>query len=266
MNKSNISNIISISRFDKNLGDLYSNPTLYFNFKLPIIYIDIFDKNKIKNIKENQIVIIGGGGLLNRNNIWDKIFHEIGVSDNYSICWGIGVNSVNYKNDGIPLYLNNFDKVGLRDYNKKEHEYVPCSSCMLDLFDKKYKVNNKYIIFEHMSHKIRIPNIQIINNSIKKNMNKRDSLKFVFNKLGSSEIIITNSYHGLYWGTLLNKKVIFYNKNNISSKFKNFKYTPTIFSGNLMKDSLKCNNYPNSLKECRDLNNRFYKNLNIPYE
>ena len=44
--------------------------------------------------------------------------------------------------------------------------------------------------------------------------------------LGSSEVVVTSAYHGLYWATLLGRKVVV--ANMFSSKFAAFPYPPAL--------------------------------------
>ena len=94
--------------------------------------------------------------------------------------------------------------------------------------------------------------------------NLDEALKF----LSSAEYIFTNSFHGLYWATLLGKKVAVLpwyrkRKHGFSNKFQSFKYRPAYIEDvrHFLKyiDSMK--SYPNALQECRDTNNDFYKEV-----
>ncbi len=146
---------------------------------------------------------------------------------NKCIAWGIGHNfhngetKIDYKN-----YLSNFRLIGVRDFGF--HQHVPCASCMSNVFDKKYEITNETVIYEHHEHPINMDFPKMTNLGI----NLEEKIKF----LGSAETIITSSYHGAYWGMLLNRKV----KVEIpfSSKFYGFKN--------------------NNLEECRKLNIKFY--------
>ena len=77
--------------------------------------------------------------------------------------------------------------------------------------------------------------------------------------LSNYEYIITNTYHGVYWSQLLNKK-------NICVPFKssvlNFKHKPHFALQNISdKDFEETKNYPNYLEECRNINKKFYQDV-----
>jgi len=78
--------------------------------------------------------------------------------------------------------------------------------------------------------------------------------------LGSSEVVLTNTYHGVYWATLLGKKVIIVNP--FSSKFYGMKHEHPTASEDDWKSKLEqTNSYPNALEESRDANVTFYNSL-----
>ena len=95
--------------------------------------------------------------------------------------------------------------------------------------------------------------------------------------LGSSEVVVTSAYHGLYWATLLGRKVVV--ANMFSSKFAAFPFPPALLDdtdagvdasaiinangANDVGDALeraiaRARAYPHALRECRDANTRFF--------
>lgn len=244
----------------KNKGDYYSSPYLFFNFHPHKCYKR--NINDFKNIK-NKLIIIGGGGLLNHPSFST---YDI-IKNNKSILWGCGTNNFTNKRDDFIKYIKNAEMIGIRDYVNKKL-WIPCVSCMHKEFDKKRKIKNKIVIYEHYRYKIPINDFPKIDNYNK-------SLKEILDFIGSSEIVLTSSYHGVYWATLLEKKVIIFPWN---SKFFYLKHKHPIVK---MKKSIynkktnshilqfdewkslldKCKSYPNSLNECREKNNYFYKKI-----
>jgi len=144
------------------------------------------------------------------------------------IIWGAGHNedtNKRIKRLNYPSWLVEFDEVGVRDFGQ-EHEWVPCASCMHPALRKKYPIKNKVIWFEHKKQLIKGPNFG--SDPIPRYVNSGDNIDHTIELLGSSEIIITNSYHGAYWGTLLGKKVIV--DSAWSTKFWSMKHTPRILN------------------------------------
>ena len=87
----------------------------------------------------------------------------------------------------------------------------------------------------------------------------------VLNFIASGEVVVTNSYHGLYWSTLLGKKVICLES---KGKFSQFKWQPTYANPNECMEILKNIDdlpyYPCALTESREFNMKFYsKVLNL---
>tara|TARA_B100000959_G_C14635237_1_gene481947 strand:- start:192 stop:584 length:393 start_codon:yes stop_codon:yes gene_type:complete len=120
----------------------------------------------------------------------------------------------------------------------------------------KNKPNKKIGIYSHWKKPIKISdgNIDSITNQ---GLNIDDKLEF----LSSYEIIITNAYHGLYWATLLNRKVIVFPS---KSGLFTLKYQPKYYKNKqpLNEEYIESiNNYPDSLDECREINYMYYKKI-----
>ena len=78
-------------------------------------------------------------------------------------------------------------------------------------------------------------------------------IKFIKNWLidyfiRTSKVIITNSYHGIYWATLMKIKVITMGILH-SNKFEYVKYPPQKYSGNIIKDIYNSKIYEFALDE-----------------
>lgn len=201
-------NIIFIHRKNtKNIGDLNCCPNKYFDELSKYKSIDIMDLQNI-NIKiKNKILIVGGGGLFQpyfEDAI--KTLEKLSL-ENKIIYWGTGIDK-NIQGETINLdFLNKSSLIGIRDKNTK-YDFVPCPSCMSKLFDKysNAKKSNKIIFYLHKdytkSYINHIKEFPLITNSDKKTFEE------IIKYLSSSDVIITNSYHGAYWGCLLNRKVI----------------------------------------------------------
>jgi hypothetical protein len=139
--------------------------------------------------------------------------------------WGAGHNGeVTKKNRNKFEYsdwLAEFDQVGIRDWGQ-DLNWVPCASCMHPALRKTYSIKNDVIWFEHKKQLIK----DFGNDVIPRFVNSGDNVEQTIELLGSANIILTNSYHGAYWGTLLKKKVIVVSA--WSSKFYAMKHMPRI--------------------------------------
>lgn len=257
----------NIYRIDPtNVGDFYSAPGNYYK-ELGEIKVDIFDFKKgiYKKVPETisgNSLVIGGGGLLNRKSfqIQMETFGHLGSLGKKTVLWGVGHNSKNqrdfHKLNSYNLDVKKFGLVGTRDFSLAEN-WVPCVSCLHPLFGKKYSstqeigiiLHNKTLKYSKIP--VRFSDFPVISNTA----SMEDFLCFI----GRSETIITDSYHGMYWGMLLDKKVVVIPN---SSKFFDFKYEP-VFSTfeNCLEDVKRARSYSGVLEECRERNINFAKKV-----
>ena len=248
--------VIEVHRKVKNnVGDLYCNPSRYFN-------LGEVSSEEILNNKSNltdKNLVIGGGGLIHKK-FSNHINQLIDKQPKNTIIWGIGHNfgpkHVSKNNEDVyyPNWINKCSLVGIRDYIKKDI-YLPCVSCMHDAFDKSYTTEHKYVFFTHAYKsnysKSKYPHLK--NNEI-------DFYK-VIKFLASGETIVTDSYHGAYWAQLLGKNVQVV---SWSVKFNHMKHQPFFLNSINEKITLQKNSVDGFLDECRHLNNVFYqKYLNL---
>lgn len=239
---------------DNNLGDRMSVPSLYFDFGCRVIPVDV---RKIFFSLHQKHLIIGGGGLL--NHLSRKIFlASLRPMKGKKIVWGIGQNS--FKKEYIyPSFLKRFDLVGIRDYHVS-YRWVPCVSCMHGSFDRQYTQLHDVVVYEHCRYPLHLKGVKVMNNA-------HSDMDAVIRFLGSAKTIITNSYHGAYWGQLLGKQVITI---PWSSKFFTFRY-PTDVGRITSRSSYKSlpieitkkgKSIPSDyLDICRDANRSFYKDV-----
>ena len=233
-----------------NVGDYYSNPSLYFEF--PNVTVnDITKKNNV----ENKFTIVGGGGLIHPR--FSLFLKKVSKKSNMSVLWGVGhnYNPKMKKGNDIPLYpkwIKNFNLVGIRDHINLDL-YLPCASCMHPAFDKTYDVTNDvvYFLHAHKSKGIVVDHVPVMYND------QMDIYK-VIEFLGSAKTVVTNSYHGAYWSMLLGKSV---NTTSWSTKFEHFKYPPHFLKKITDTPNDQCTVSKNYLSECRNLNKEFYKKV-----
>lgn len=258
--------VVNLHRYDPtNIGDFYCGVHHYFD-KLHGTELDIFDyKREDATIRDNWYdkitqngLIIGGGGLLNRDgfNLQMELFEKLGAKGKKTVLWGPGHNSNKPSEYGkITSYnvdTSKFGLVGVRDYGMKE-EWVPCASCLHPIFDEKHDVKNEIgVIF----HKKTLTNSSVQKKfeafpSTANNAVFEDVVKFI----GETDTVLTDSYHAMYWSLMLGKKVMVFPN---SSKFYNFKYQPVISSfDNFENDLKKVQAYTGVMEDCRETNLKF---------
>jgi hypothetical protein len=238
-----------------------------FGHIVPIIAEGV-DSVGLDNMWENRWICRNGKNekIYNKfNDEFQRLFNEahksIKRNKGPKILWGAGHNQreVNKKDGELvwPRWMKEFDLVGVRDY-LQGFNWVPCASCMHPAFDKKYEVTNKIVWFEHKKQLIKGAEFGSV--PIPRIVNSGQNLEQTISILGSAEIVVTNSYHGVYWATLLGKKVICVDP--WTSKFFYFRHMPVIARSRDWEDKLdKAVAYPNALNECREANINFWKQV-----
>lgn len=240
-----------------NVGDIHCGPEYYLKKSGINVEIIIHDLESIDEttIGRDDVVIIGGGGLIDFSDEWNAIINKcISLSDNVVI-WGAGYNR-HYANQAITesIEMEKIKLIGIRDYID-ENTYVPCVSCMLPHFDLNYTVKRKIGVAKHKEFSENIPGEFSKYDSV----TNAASLESVIRFIGESEYIATNSYHMCYWATLLKKKVVLFGE--FSSKFDNLRYPPVRYSGMLEEDLKKAVVYETALEESREINRAFLMKL-----
>jgi hypothetical protein len=270
----------------QNIGDLLSAPIHYFPF--PGVEKSSADLRQVSPENPlNSHLIVGGGGLLFPRFL--EPIQQIAEmrSRGKLIAWGIGqqtygvtdrtsIQSFNYAE-----YLDRFDLVGIRDIDTG-YNWVPCASCMNSSFDQPRQIKHEFVVFSHKKFQLHIDKFPRMTHA-------NDSLDQVLDFLGSGETILTSSYHGAYWGTLLGRKVLAF---PFSSKFATFKHQPGLYPVQKWSNAVRkiqifgktlhqswdqdkllcpteewrsalkdCQTYPESLAECRERNQWFYEQV-----
>lgn len=268
-----------------NIGDLLSSPLRHFQFPgYDCQTLDIREVNDTNVV--NSHIIIGGGGLLFKRFLPHiQAIHR--AKTGKIIFWGVGQqrysrNLQKTQTFDYTPFLSAADLSGIRDDGMK-YPWVPCVSCMHSAFDKPRSPQHEIVVFSHKKFQIHFPGLPHLTNST-------DNFESVLDFLGSGETILTSSFHGAYWGTLLGRKVLAF---PFSSKFTTLRHKPAtyplkywtrikwklkLFNRVLYKrehegDKLTCNTqnwrnylqdiptYPESLKECRNRNRWFYEQI-----
>lgn len=244
-----------------NQGDINSLPLWYFNsfFKnYNISVANLFNLPK-KSISPSDIVIIGGGGLIDDNKIWNTVINEVNSLCKNVILWGAGINTtikdgkIIHKNPNIDF--SKFRLMGIRDYdNPLKIPYTPCCSCMIPYFYKNSKSTQKIVQMIRPTEKYN----HLINNKFP-NFTHFNNLEAIFDYILSAEIILTTSYHCAYWAILMKKKVIIPTSQLNGSKYCFYKYKPYFLDDSKFKDIDIINNiisrieiYPEALIDQRN--------------
>lgn len=226
------------------VGDRYCAPSLYFDFPVEV------DK-KTGVDPDYDFIIFGGGGHIHlpSPDYNDGKFGHLEAILPFAkkiIMWGVGHNVHGTTDIEYPDYMDDFLLTGYRDYQRKD--WVPCPSCMHKVFDKKYKIEDEFRKFHKKNLSISgdHPSMQDDGDLI---------IEEVVSFLGGAETILTNSYHGAFWGLLLGRKVII--GDTYSSKFFGLLKTAEKTRGG----GLSFESPVKYLEKCRKSNELFYKKV-----
>lgn len=235
-----------------NIGDLMCGPAEYFDPLKEFKMVEIF-RCKTKMKLEQKDIIVGGGGLFSNEYFSQHLSHIVASNPKFLVCWGAGQNTHDSQVVSYPSILKDFDMVGIRDYNSP-YEWVPCASCLHDVFNQNYTISRDIVLYNHYE----FPSLKSY--GIPEMENSQSNLEEIIKFLGSGETVLTTSYHGAYWATLLGRKVVVLNP--FSSKFFAFRHPVEMASDNDWQSAIKrAVSYPEALEECRDRNFSFSKKV-----
>ena len=230
--------------YTNNTGDLACG---YYQYCMPFFkdYNCVIHNIRHVNfnmIKKSDIVIVGGGGLINALNEWNYSINKAIRLAGKSILWSAGYNSFLGKCK-IEIDFSRFTLKAIRDFNHSSGlRYVPCATCLSPLFMKQYDKKRRLGIVVHKNFKDvpeEIRGCQVIENTC--------SIEEMVSFIAESEVIVTSSYHAAYWSSLLKTKCVIFSVHSV--KFEFFKYKPVVYSGNIEKDILDARVYDNALSE-----------------
>lgn len=211
----------------RNLGDQCAAPLRYIKPQGEIRIRDLRDPLPRDELRKGDVVIFGGGGML--HGFWNEFAKAVSLQprDWHCVVWGAGHN----KHDGVrceyPKWLEWFDLVGVRDYERFHYNHVPCASCLAPEFDvmQMHTPARNYVLYEHCDRPI--PHVTEFDRGrypFAKNTSFRE-LSSALYFLAQGETVVTTSYHGAYWAALLGRRVIVY---PWSSKFLQMPYKPML--------------------------------------
>lgn len=259
--------LVSVFRCgDRNVGDLYSSPALYFDELREGESLDILGYRaglgravEWLSTLSHARVLVGGGGLLNRPTFASSMefLASLAVRGKKIVLWGVGDNSPSFAQAEASiryrLDLDAFPLVGIRDYGQR-WRWVPCASCLAPQLKHAITIQREIgVVLHHADfHSVAF---RQLSQEFPCRYNNHDSFEDLITFIGQCEYLLTNSYHAMYWGILMGRKVIVFPN---SSKMFHFKYQVPIGLVSdyraLMKSAVE---HPEALEECRRLNLEF---------
>lgn len=223
-----------------NTGDRVSGPYQWFDFPTHSV-VDVRS-----SMPAYRVAVFGGGALTG-------LLSSVRRSEGKNIAWGVG-SSVH----GSIRPLNvprDFDLFGVRDYDESG-TYVPCASCMSPLFDDDRDAVHDAVLFVNADPSIeaRYP-LQVYGLPT---MDNRQPLSQIVPFLRSGATVVSNSYHGCYWATLLGRRVVAV---AYSSKFHRFKFHPVMSTDGSDWYRKRPRQYSDALEDSRTINRSFYSRV-----
>lgn len=223
--------VTSVFRIDpSNLGDLASAPYNYFDW-ISGPTIDIFDdpSRHREVLQHSDLIVVGGGGMLGYCDaeiatLLKASRRPHGRSPRL-VWWGAG----NGNRQSVPDYLADFDLVGLRDHHMSgDFEWIPCASSLHPAFDAVQTASKQNVTVKYDAH--RIPVDDVLNDKLRLPWMSNDArvnrMPAVIEFLASAARVVTRSYHGAYWASLLGLDV-FVPAQPPPIKYAGLKYPPT---------------------------------------
>lgn len=251
----------------RNVGDACSAPHLYVPElveRFQINVISIANHDRIRAIPSGAPVILGGGGLLANKPHWDESIRIALERSGKLIAWGLGLNrtpaAAKKAPHALPDFVADFAMLGIRDVLPGTR-WVPCASCLYSGFDlSRPPAQSKLGIYLHTDRTDKLPDtLRGISEDVPVMTNGGDKNSFgsVVDFLASCETVITNSFHGMYWSTLLGKKVLLFDI--FSEKFALSRWTHPIYDPTKDLDAQfeMAPEYTGALAAARDANHAF---------
>ncbi len=203
--------LVFVHRIDSNVGDRLSGPYLHWEWEQHDV-VDICDAERVDAIEPGARIVIGGGGLLLPYFLpfLKRLLHR---APSRVVWWGIGERMVQDLDTG---YLPEADcgegisagtfpdghLVGVR-IRPCPYRHVPCCSCKFVAATRRgAAAQHDVVVFEHEA--IPIP----LNDGSPRMVNTRCAPAEAVHFIESGRIVVTNSYHGMYWARLLGKPVV----------------------------------------------------------
>ena len=272
-------NIAVFRKDKKNVGDWHSVPA---NF-LPLRGTRRFDLAEPETIPNEPGTVILGGGGLGRPDFEPFLRKLLREDRRYRIiAWGVGADSVTRKGDILDgpedmgrllRYFDGVDEIGSRIVvpdtisPPENYHWVPCASCLSRDLEplRDTPIVRQIGVYEHLRVSVsqHLPSKSKVANQLLKGIrfgsNRGTDLSAKLKFMAESEYVFTNSYHGVYWGTLLNRKVVcFPFKNGLFT----FRHPPSYVGQDGIEAAMeRARTYPDALDECRMANLNFYAEM-----
>lgn len=240
-----------VHRLDySNPGDLWSTPMHYLPKTFQGAVVDVFRLNHIRDWNIDTI-ILGGGSLMHNQDDLHNFVRFLGNNDYQNlVVWGVGIDIAN----NLHKLRSRCDMFGIREYDARySNNWVPCASVMSPLFARLRgtQPSKDILIIDHWKRKPIATDRECT-----RIVNRPMNIEVMLNMIADHRWVVTSSYHGVYWATVMNRRVIFCSRPWVP-KVMHMKHPPWIskqFCDNDLDASLA---YPEAYHECLGRNLAF---------
>lgn len=231
-------------RKTNNIGDRSCCPADYLPFE-DAVAMDLDEPTP-----PCDAVIFGGG------KIFGSLASKLTPNDRLArqrIAWGVSTVQSSIFALRYALSRRQMTMIGSRDYGDARYDYAPCVSCMSPLFDQTYEARHGLVFYLHKTKSqdlgLNIPTgTPVLDNFC-------DSMQAAVEFIGSGDVVVSNSYHGVYWSLLLGKKVLCL---PFSNKFGHYRLAPGYSTPvRWQKEIGQAVAQPDMLSVCRDASRSF---------
>lgn len=229
-----------------NVGDQVCSPGCWFDFR----------ETAFQNFGEDAPpcrIAIFGGGQVAQQCLDAGLYHSPDAKAR--VIWGVGMSRKLAGSLHFKALQGLFDLISVRDPGLEGLDCVPCPSAMSPGFDTPAPATRPVVLFEHAlksAHIQRVPHIPSMTNH---DCSMDEALGFI----ASGEIVVTNSYHGAYWGMCLGRRVLCL---PFSQKFEGFVTPPVMADPQDWVGALsRAEKRPDILPHARAANRAYYEKV-----
>lgn len=229
-----------------NLGDLHTGPYHYFDLPGAVV------QHRRRDYSPARVVVYGGG------NMGDFLLRQIEkgrLNGTFAVAWGVGLTFAPASPE-VARLQEAFTLIGTRDAPLiPPFDYAPCASCMHPFFDAVPEPDTDVVLYSHRKYSdglVQPPGVPVMDNH---GPDLTTALLF----LARGRTIVSNSYHGTYWGLLMGRRVLCLPFNR---KFHGFRAppgysTPGAWPGHLDRAVAQ----PGYLEDCRAATRAFHNKV-----
>lgn len=187
-----------------NPGDYWSSPGMWLNHQLPG---QIFDYPELAGLQGHTIdnLIIGGGGFGAK---WIDLIRAF-LSNNSvrrTVLWG---SAWEKGRSDLDQFRSCCDIMGIREWlpDTADHlDWVPCASVLHSELPRlaEHQPTQDWLIIDHWKRKkIKFKPVHT------RMKNRMSSMDQIIEAIADHNIVLTSSYHVVYWSILLRRRVVF---------------------------------------------------------